>query len=639
MIYLNGRPYPLAGVMPPDSTYPPDYDVIAPLAVGLYDEESLRRRDNMMFTGIARLKPDTPLEQVNAAMDTIAVRLEQEHPESRQGLRNRAVVLRDYIVGTSLKTSLLILLGVVGCVLLIACVNVANLLLVRAASRARELAIRSALGAGQFRLIRQMLTESLLLALAGGGIGFLSALWGVDLLKAIAPIQTARLQEVRIDTNVMLFTLVASLVTASICGLIPALQSSRADTQQALKESSRSTGGTRSRVVRSILVVSEVALSLVLLIGAGLMIRSFNQVQQIDPGFRVDRLMTMQLNAPSLRYPNQTQTINFYKNLAARVESAPGVESAAVSSAIPLGGGGFYLGRSFLIEGEPEPPAGPDYQAQWNVVSPRYFSTNGITLLKGRDFDERDSNNSANVIIINKTLAQRMFPDSEPLGKRIRSWRDENQLREIVGIVDDVRYFGRDDDLRGLVYVPHSQSPWRSMVLSVRTHGDPSGSISAIREEIAGLDKDLAVANLETMATVLNRSIALRRASMVLLALFGFTAAVLAIIGIYGVLSYSVAQQRQEIGLRIALGARKGNVLTFIIARGMKLALAGISIGFAGAFAVTWLLEALLYQVSPTDTFTFAAVAVVLAIAALVACYIPAQRAARVDPMVALRYE
>ncbi|HEY9232393.1 MAG TPA: ABC transporter permease, partial [Blastocatellia bacterium] len=639
-IFLNGRPYPVVGVMPKDSTWPEDRDVFAPLAVGPTPGPDLLRRDNMVFSGIARLRPDVPEAQVNAVMAGIAARLEQEHPESRQGWSNRIVGLRDYVVGKQMRSTLLILLAVVGCVLLIACVNVANLLLVRAAAREREMAIRLALGAGRGRLIRQLLTESMLLALVGGGAGFLLAVWGVDLLKSVAPGDTPRLAQVQVNLGVLGFTLAASLATALICGLIPALQSSRADLQQALKESSRSaTGGKRSRMVRNALVVSEIALSLVLLIGAGLAIRSFMRVQQVDPGFQVDRLMTMQLNSPSARYPDEARIIAFYKNLIASVEAAPGIESAAASSALPLGGGGFYLGRSFLIEGQPEPPASSDYSAQWNVITPGYFATTGMRLVSGRDFDEHDRADSTKVTIINATLARRMFGDASPLGKRMRSWRDENQLREIVGVVEDVRYYGRDDELRGLVYVPHTQSPWRSMALTVRTHDDPASAASIIRKQIAAVDPGLAVARLETMTTILNRSVAPRRASMLLLAAFGGIAALLASVGIYGVLSYTVAQRVQEIGMRIALGAQSRDVLRLVIGQGMKLTLIGVTLGLGAAFALTRLMASLLYSTSATDPLTFSAIAIMLTLVALLACYVPARRATKVDPLVALRYE
>ncbi|MCI0390045.1 MAG: ABC transporter permease [Acidobacteria bacterium] len=639
-IYLNGRPYPVVGVMPKDSLWPDNRDIIVPLAVGPNPEPDLKKRDNMIFLGVARLKPGASLKQVNAVMAGLARSLELEHPVIRKGWSNRVIPLREYIVAIELRTSLLVLLAAVGFVLLIACVNVANLLLSRAAAREREMAIRLAIGSSRLRLIRQFLTESFLLALLGGIAGLLLAIWGVDLLKTIAPSDTPRLAEVGISSGVLIFTLVISLLTAFVCGLIPAIQASQTDLNQALKESGRSaTGGVKSRFVRNALVVSEVALSLVLLIGAGLMIRSFMRVQQIDPGLKVDRLVTMELNARRLRYPDEARVVAFYKDIIERVKAAPGVAGAAISSAQPLGGGGFYLGRVFLIEGQPEPPTGTEYDASWNVISPAYFGTAGMRLIKGRDFEERDTAESNKVIIINETLARLMFPNQDPLGKRIRSSRDENLLREIVGVVQDVRYYGRDDQLRGLVYVPHTQNSWRSMALSVRTHNEPGGVISSIRSQIGSVDKDLVIANITTMATYLDRSVAPRRMSMLLLAAFAGIAALLAAIGIYGVLSYTVAQRSHEIGVRIALGAQRRDVLRLVIAQGMKLTMLGVMIGLIGAFSLTRLMLTLLYSVSATDPMTFVAIALLLMMVALIACYVPARRATKVDPMVALRYE
>jgi putative ABC transport system permease protein len=638
-IYLNGRPYPVVGVAPPDSLWPNDRDVIFPLAVEPNDPDLLRR-DNMVFSGIARLKPGAMLEQANAAMATIARRLEQDYPESRKGWSNRAVPLRDYVVGRQLQTSLWVLLAAVGFVLLITCVNVANLLLARAATRQHEMATRLALGAGRGRLVRQLLTESLLLALLGGALGFLFALWGVDGLKRLAPADMPRLAEINVSAGVLVFASAITLLTAMFCGLIPALQSTKPDLNHMLKESTRqAAGGVQGQRLRSALIVAEVALSLVLLVGAGLMIRSFARVQQIDPGIQVGHLVTMELNASRVRYPDEARVLAFYRELVERLESTPGIESAAVSSALPLGGGGFYLGRVFLAEGRPEPPAGTDTQGQWNVVSPGYFKTNGTRFIKGRDFNERDTETGNPVIIVNGTFARRMFPNEDPLGKRIRSWRDENKLREIVGVVADVRYYGRDDELHGLVYVPHAQNAWSSMALNVRTHGDPNAAISSIREQIKAVDKDLALANLKTMTTVLNQSVAPRRLSMMLLVIFAIAAAVLAAIGLYGVLSYAVAQRGHEIGVRMALGAQRSDVLRLVITQGFKLALVGEAIGLAASFGLTRLMKSLLYEVSATDPPTFAAIVLLLTLVALAACYLPARRATRVDPMSALRYE
>ena len=639
-VYLNGRPYPVIGVMPRDSQWPDAFDIWAPMAVGPDPGPDLMRRDNMIFAGVARLKRGVSIKQADAAMAGIASRLEQEFPESRKGWTNRAIDLREYIVGDQLQLALMVLLAAVGFVLLIACVNVANLLLARAATREREIAIRLALGSGRVRLVRQLLTESVLLALIGGGIGLILAVWGVELLTALAPQDVPRIKEIQIDFRVLVFTIATSVITAVLFGLIPALHASKVNLNESLKEGGRSSGeGARGGRIRGALVVSEVVLSLVLLAGAGLMIRSFMRLQQVDPGFNTNNLLAMSLNCPSKRYPDNAQIIAFYKSVVDRVATSPGVESAAVSSALPLGGGGFYLGRVFLIEGHPEPPAGPDNPAQWNVMGPGYFETTGIRLLKGRSFDDRDTADSNKVIIINETLANRMFPNEEPLGRRIRSWRDENLLREIVGVVSDVRYYGRDDQLRGLVYVPHTQNTWRSMSLTVRTTSDPAALISAVRDQIWSVDRDLAVDNPRTMNAILAQSVAPQRFSMMLLAVFAAIAMVLATVGVYSVLSYTVAQRSHELGLRMALGAQAGDVMKLVLMHGMKLTIIGVSIGLASAIALTRLMKSLLYEVGATDPVTFAIVTVLLMAVGLVACFIPARRATKVDPMVALRYE
>jgi putative ABC transport system permease protein len=639
-ITLNGRQYQVIGVMPKDSQYPGTDDLWAALAVGPNPPPDFLRRDNQVYQAVARLKDGVSVEQATTVLQTIALRVEQEHPESLKGWSAGAIPLHDYVIGPTLRRALLVLFGAVAFVLLIACVNVANLMLARAARREREIAIRIALGAGRGRLIRQLLTESILLAFVSGAVGFLLALWGVDLLTSLAPDNLPRLDEVNADARVLIFVIATSMLTALAFGLVPALQATKTDLNEALKEGGRgSTGGVRGASLRSALVISEVALSLMLLVGAGLMVRSFMRLQRVDPGLNVDNLLTMEIYSPGARYKERSNVADFYRQLVDRIDDVAGVESVAASSALPLGGGGFYLGRQFLVEGRAEPPAGPDNPAQWNVVTPGYFGTLGIKVVKGRAFNDRDTTQSTPVIIINETLAREMFYNEEPLGKRIRSWRDENTLREIVGVVQDTRYFGRDDELRSLVYVPHSQDSWRSMSLAVRTSGDPSGFAGAIRNAISDMDKDLAVSRVQTMKQILNDSVATPRFNMLLLAIFAGVAMVLAAVGIYGILSYAVAQRTHEIGVRMALGARATDVLKLVVGQGLKLTLAGVAIGLAAAFGVTRVMESLLYEVSATDPVTFAAIALLLAGVALAASFIPALRATRVDPMVALRYE
>jgi putative ABC transport system permease protein len=635
---LSGRTYTVVGVMPalPDSA-----DVWVPLIVTPVEgDEDLTRRDNFIWGSVARLKEGVTREQADARLAAIATRIEQEHYASRKGWSARVVPVLEYLVGEQVRSALLVVLGAVGLVLLIACVNIANLCLTRVAGREREIAIRIALGAGRARVVRQLLVESLLLGLVGGTAGLLLAVWGADVLVASAPADIPRLQEVRVDGRVLAFALATSLVTSFLFGLLPALQASRANLNETLKEGGRSsTGGPRGQRVRGALVVSEVALSLVLLVGAGLMVKSFAKLQRVDPGFRTEGVLTMQLSLPRSRYAEERQVTDGIARIADRLRAVPGVRAAGAGSALPLGGGGFYLGRVFLAEGMPEPPAGPDYPANWNVVTPDYFVALQLLVLRGRAFTERDDAGSPPVVIVNETMARRMFPNGDALGKRIRSWRDENELREIVGVVQDVRYMGRDDGPRGLVYVPHRQDTWRSMVLAVRTDGDPTRLAGELRDAVWSVDRDLAMANVTTMQQVLVASTAGPRFSMALLGAFAGLAVLLAAVGIYGVLSYSVSSRTHEIGVRMALGAQRGDVLRLVIKQGLALILVGVAAGLAAAYALAHVMANLLYEVSATDPAVFALVPLLLAVVALVACYVPARRATKVDPMVALRYE
>jgi putative ABC transport system permease protein len=638
-ITVSGRPASIVGVMPKDSQWPETVEIWSPVGYGAPPPESAMRRDNQVWQAVARLQPGVPIEQATAVIKSIASRVEQENPATRAGISGRAIRLQEWIVGPDLHRALLVMLGAVGFVLLIACVNVANLLLARSATREREIAIRTALGAARIRLIRQLLTESMLLSVTGGALGLLLAMWGVDVLKTMAPNSIPRLSEAGIDGGVLAFVAAVSLVTSLVFGLIPALHASKPDLNESLKEGGRGSTGARGGRIRSLLVVSEVALSLVLLVGAGLMIRSFFRLQQVDPGFNVNNLLTLDLTAPRSRYPKQPDVADFYRKIITRIESLPGVESVGATSALPLGGGGFYLGRAFLLEGAPPPPDGVEYEVQWNIVTPGYFKALDIRLLKGRDFTDRDTADSTPVIIINETLARAMFGDDDPLGKRIKSWRDENVLREVVGVIQNVRYFGRDDRLQALVYVPHSQDSRTSMAITVNAGGDTKSLADAVRQQIASVDKDVAVANMKTMERILDDSVAARRLNMVLLSIFAAVALILASVGIYGVLAYSIAQRTHEIGIRMALGAKAADVLKLVVGYGLKLVLIGVGIGLAGALALTKVMESLLFEVSATDPLTFVAIPIVLTVVALLSSYIPARRAMKVDPMVALRYE
>jgi predicted permease len=636
---LNGSPHELVGIMPRDAQWPEDANLWLPLALSDDQIKNSLRRDNLIWNSIARLKPGVTPQQATAVMKTISTRIEQEHPESMQGWSSLVVPINEWLVESKFRRALIIIFGAVGFVLLIACVNVANLLMARAATRGREISIRIALGAGRLRLIRQLLTESLLLSLLGGIAGLLLAIFGINFLTAIAPPDLTQLREVNIDIRLFIFVLTISLLTSLLFGLLPALYTTRIDLNESFKEGGRNTsGGVRGARIRNGLVVAEIALSIVLLIGAGLMIKSFYRLQQTSPGLRVEGLLTMSITAPRARYKEDVQQENFYRSVVDNIKTIHGVRTACASSALPLGGGGYYLGRAFLIEGQPEPPASDDFNAAWNIISPEYFRTMGIALAAGREFSASDASKSTPVIIINEALARSMFPDGNAIGKWIRSWRDENILREIVGIVKDTRYFSRADELRGLVYVPYSQDVMSAMTLTVYTEGDPAGFIGQIRNQIWAVDKDIAIADVKTMEKINDESLAPQRFNMLLLTIFAGVAMLLAAVGVYGVMTYSVNQRAHEIGIRIALGASPGDVLKMVLKQGMLLAAIGTIAGILLALAITQVMASLLFETSARDPLTFVGIPFLLSGVALLACYLPARRATRVDPMVALRY-
>jgi putative ABC transport system permease protein len=622
--------------------YPEEVEAWIPMARA-YTVQSfpdMLRRDNFIFQSIARLRPGVTPAQASDRLAAIARHINQENPKIRQDVSARAFPLIDYAIQPEVRRGLWVLLGAVGFVLLIACVNLANLLLARAAGREREMAIRLALGAGRWRIARQLLTESLLVGLLGGACGLLLAWWGADLLVKFAPDRIPRLNETHNDARVLGFTLLLSLATAVAISLIPALQSSKPDLNSSLKDSGRGAAGSlRGHRARSTLVIGEVALALVLLAGAGLMIKSFMLLARVEPGFNTSNVLTFEVNISGQRYNTPEKRADVYQSFAQALKAVPGVQTAAAVSALPLGGGGFYLGRVFLLEGAAEPPAAPDYPGQWNVVTPDYFNAMDIGLLKGRLFTDRDDAKTTQVIIVSETFARRMFPNEDPLGKRIRSWRDENMLREIVGVVRDVKYVGLDDDPSSLVYIPHRQDSWGSMAMVVRTAGDPAAATNAVRQAFRAVDKDTPISNPQTLHKVFVDSTARQRFGAWLLGLFAALALGLAGVGVYGVMSYSVAQRAQEIGVRMALGAGTRDVLKLVLRRGLALTLPGIALGLLAAFALTQLMKSLLFGVSATDPLTFILISSLLTMVALLACWIPARRATKVDPMVALRCE
>ncbi len=640
VLNLGDKSFTVVGVIPQGAQSPlqsDDTEIWAPVSHGF----ALKIRAGHYLSVVARLRPGVTIQQAQANMDAIAGNLAARYPDSNTNFGVKLVPLHEQIVG-NFRPSLLLLLGAVVLILLISSANVANMLLARATARQKEIAIRTALGAGRWRLVRQLLTESVLLALIGGTLGILIALWGVDLLAAFGPPDLPRIREVSIDNRVLGFTFAVSLLTGLVFGLVPALQASRPNLNESLKESGRgSTGGAGRQRVRSLLVVTEVALSLILLVGAGLLIKSFLRLQSVSPGFDSKNVLTMQLNLSGPNYSNnEGRMITFHDQLLDRLKTLPGVESASTRTFVPLDADSFAL-LSFLVEGHPANPADRS-TAYYNTVSPEYFQTMRIPLVKGRQFGERDVKKSAAVAIVNETLARRYFPNEDPLGKRITlNDRDpkEEDWATIVGVVGDTKPLRLDAEPTAEMYMPFDQRPENFMSLMIRARSDPASLASAIRNEVLALDKDQPVYSIRTMDRMLAESVAGPRFRTLLLALFAAVGLILAAVGIYGVISYAVTQRTHEIGVRMALGAQRGDVIKLVVSQGMILASIGVAIGLLGAFAVTRVMTGLLFGVAATDAPTFMAVSFLLTGVALVACYIPARRATRVDPMVALRYE
>ncbi|MGI8995218.1 MAG: ABC transporter permease [Pyrinomonadaceae bacterium] len=639
-IRLNNESYTVVGVMPAEFRFGRD-ELWTPIA---FTPEQLAndRRGNEYLGAMARLKPGVTIEQAQTEIDFIARRIAEANPDAYpadSGWGVKLKSLNEEIVG-DVRPALFVLLGAVGFLLLIACSNVANLMLARAAARGREIAIRTALGASRLRLVRQLLTESLLLAFVGGVAGLLLAVWGVELLVALEPADVPRAREIGIDARVLLFTIGLSLLTGILFGLLPALQASKPGLTGTLKEGGRGSavgGGIRS--ARSLLVITQIAVALVLLVGAGLMVRSFSRLLDVNPGFRTENVLTMQVALPATKYREPQQRRAFFQELVERIKALPGTESVGAVSHLPLGGG--VTSFTFGIEGRPAPPGVMNPHTDGRVATPDYLPTMQIPLLRGRHFTERDNADARQVAIIDETLARVYFPGEDPVGKRVTfEGTDENPIwREIVGVVGAIRHRGLDAELKAQLYYPHAQSTAAGLSVVVRAANDPASLTSAVRGAVRAVDKDQPVYGVRTMDEVLNNSVAQKRFSMFLLAIFASVALVLAAVGIYGVMAYTVSARTNEMGIRIALGARSIDILRLVVGQGMILALAGVGVGLVAALVVTRVMSSLLYGISATDPLTFAAIALLLTGVALLACYVPARRATKVDPMVALRYE
>jgi putative ABC transport system permease protein len=647
---LDDQNYTVIGVMPasfqfPHASFPfgQPADVWLPLVYTA--EQVTQRRGPYRLHVISRLKSGVTLEQARAAMNTLGQRFETQYrgyrgPQGEDGgWRITLAPVQEEVVGSS-RRALLVLFGAVALVLLIACANVANLLLVRAARRQKELAVRSALGASRWRIAQQLLVESLMLALMGGSLGLLIALWGVDSLGKLQATNLPRLQEITVDARVLAFTALLTVLTAVVFGLVPAWQASKFDLQRALKEKSAAAiGSWRHHYWRNLLLIGEVALSLALLVGAGLLVNSFLRLQHTQPAIASDQLLTVEINLPDSRYREPAQASAFFRELMERAAGLPGVEGASLSTARPLSGAA--RNDPFAIEGRALDPNNISF-AGCQMVGANYFHTLGIPLVQGRDLTLPDMDDKAPVVaVINETMAHRYWPNESAIGRRITLGlpRPDNPWVTIIGIAKDLPHRAIDSLPEPDWYLSRPLGPQRNQILFVRTAGNPADLAASIRGVVASIDRNQPVANIKTLGDVIADTVAPRKFNMMLFTLFAVIAMLLAALGIYGVMAYSVAERTHEVGIRMALGAQKSDVLGLIIRKGMSITLIGIAVGLAIAFALTRLMAGLLFGVTATDAFTFVTVSVGLIAVALLACYIPARRATKVDPLVALRYE
>jgi putative ABC transport system permease protein len=628
----RGFQFPGGANMTPGLQFTLDNDIWMPLAL---TDQDRQRQGNLNLALIGRLK--TGVSPAQAETELRAV--QQNLPLGTIGYTLNLVPLHQQMVG-KIRKLLIVLLATVAFVLLIACANIANLLLARASSRQKEIAIRAALGAGRLRIIRQLLTESLLLSLTGGLLGLLLAVWGNSLLVSLIPTDVPRIHEVSLDGRILAFTVLVSFVTGLVFGLAPALQASKLDLNESLKEGLRgTTSGLRQNRLRSLLVVSEVAMALVLLVSATLLIKSFVRLSDVNPGFDPANVLTMDVQVPNLppsRYAKKEEQTAFFQQLTDRVRALPGVESASAVLTLPLTGA--FEATDVILPGTESVSGAVRPEADYTTVTPDYFVTMQIPLLKGRQFSSQDTKDTPGVIIVNEAFAQSLWPNENPLGKRFTVGFEKEQ-REIIGVVGNIKQTTLDAQTRSAMYMPHLQSPSAVMTMLVRTTGEPLRIAGSVREQVRAIDKDVPVTHIQTMEQIFSASVAQQRFSMLIVGLFAGLALILATVGIYGVMAYSVTQRSHEIGVRMALGAGTSQVLKLILKDGMVLALLGVAIGLAGAFALTRLMTTLLFEVTPTDAMTLIVVPLILLGVALFACYIPARRATKVDPLVALRYE
>ncbi|MGZ8846894.1 MAG: ABC transporter permease [Pyrinomonadaceae bacterium] len=652
---LNGRPYTVIGVMPPEYAFPSRVEMWVPVGQLSADPNWKQRGNHPGLYAVGRLKPGATIEQAQADMNNVAANLEKQYPDSntKNGVRIRPMM--EVLVGNTVRDTLWILFGAVAFVLLIACANIANLLLARATSRRKEMAIRAAMGAGRWRIARQLLTESLLLAILGGGIGLVIARLTIKWILYVSPTAIPRSREITLDWRVLAFTLGVSVLTGVLFGLVPALQAGEVDVHETLKEAGR---GTSARHwLRSSLVVVEVATTMVLLIGAGLMIRSFYRLQNVNPGFSYEHLTSFTVALPQRKYVTEEQRSAFFNSLLQNIRALPGVQSVAAASGLPLGNNGWQT--SFAVDGRPQPPPGQSPLMEACTVTPDYFRAMNIPLLRGRYFTDQDNRAflagrdlskaddgerliaGSNVIIVDEVFARQHWPGEEAVGKRIRFGNDPKApVLEVIGVVGRVKMESLSNDSNRVQgYFSFSQLPFGGMTVIIKGNGDPNQLIAAARAQVKAVDPDQPIYNIRTMGEIRGESVAPQRLNLMLLSIFAGIAFVLAIVGIYGVMSYAVTQRTHEIGIRMAIGAQPRDVFRMILGQGMLLTIIGMAAGLLGAFGLTRLMATMLFGIKPTDPVTFGGVALLLTAVALVACYIPGRRATKVDPVNSLRYE
>jgi putative ABC transport system permease protein len=629
-ITLDGKSFEVIGVMPKDVTFPQRAELWVP--VNFEASPEMKIRVAHFIRPIGRLKPGVTLAQAQADTDTIAAQLEKQFPDTNTGWSLRLESLHERLVGSS-RTTLYVLFGAVGFVLLIACTNVANLLLVRATARQKEVALRTALGASRWRIVRLLITESLLLAVVGGGLGALLAAWGIDLLVTLSTGSIPVTANVKIDATVLAFTLLVSLATGLLFGLAPALRTRKLNLTDALKEGGRTTGEGRNRT-RSLLVVFESAVAVVLLVGAGLLVRSLIELMNTNPGFDANNVLTMRVDLARTKYNTAEKAAGFFKDLETRIGGLPGVETVGAITELPLSG--QANDGPFTVEGRPVATPNQKFGADFRRVNHNYFQAFRIPLLRGRNFTEQEVRQSDKVVVVSQQLVDTVFPNEDPLGKRLLTVMGD-QPYEIIGVVGDIRHRSLEFQPYAAMYLPTGGPGGTNVV--IRTHGDPLSLVPAMREQVKAIDPDQPIAAIKTMDEWIDQSTSTPRYRTTLLAMFAALAMILAATGIYGVMSYSVAQRTHEIGVRMALGAQRLDVLRLVVRQGMLLVLVGVGIGLFGAYWLTRVMSSLLFGVTAKDPLTFVAVAALLSVVALLACYIPARRAMKVDPLTALRYE